>query len=450
MGAGRPPATRNLAGRPTYARLPQKWELPAMPATKINPDSSRSVPSTVLPRRPTNVRTRSHLPLDFAPSADKEIAVKKLFSAVAAACCVWSALPASAQYTGYATQGRPTGPMMAPAGYGQPALQYGRPQASVAMRPTTNSYAAQPVNYQFKPVNPPSQATQRLLLASKNTPTPAPPINGGAPVRPVSNTSAPPQQYWNSSATNAQPWVNGNTAPAYGGGASYGPASYGPQAGGPIPEGGDYAGGGGECCGGGGDACGSACGGCCCFLKRHCCGLFGGCCHRLGSCLCVRSTGDMAPHMPFFGTTHGYYYFRPYHVMHVFSQQELATRWGGDARNPYDNSMFQKVYEQMGVAATLPAVSVAAPPSTPDYVVPNGTNVVPTPVPSAAPAPNYNTAPQYNTVPNYNAVPQYNAAPQYTPGSQYSPMPNYMPGQNVVPNGGIPGTQPGVEYLPPR
>jgi len=323
---------------------------------------------------------------------------------------------------------------MAPAGYGRPAQApaTARPAASVAMRPTTTSYAAQPASYQFKPVNPPSQATQRLLLASKNTPTPAPPVNGGAMVRPVSNsTSAPPQQYWNAQATNAQPWVPGNTAPAYGGGASYGPGAYGPAAGGPIAEGSDYGGGGGggECCGNGGtcggDACGAGCGGCCCLAGYRC-------------CLCIRSTGDMTQHMPFFGTTHGYYYFRPYHVMHVFSQQELATRWGGDARNPYDNCLFQKVYEQMGVAATLPAVSVAAPPSTPDYVVPNGTNVVPTPMPSAAPAP------------QYNAVPQYSPGTQYAPGPQYGPVPNYIPGQNVMPNQGVPGAQPGVEYLPPR
>jgi hypothetical protein len=162
--------------------------------------------------------------------------------------------------------------------------------------------------------------------------------------------------------------------------------------------------------------------------------------------------------MPFFGTTHGYYYFRPYHVMHVFSQQELATRWGGDARNPYDNSLFQKVYEQMGVAATLPPVSVAAPPSTPDYVVPNGSSVVPTPVPSSTPAPNYNTLPQYTPGTQYTPGPQYTpgvpypAAPQTNGAPQYMPAPQYVPGQNVVPSPGtpMPGVQPGVEYLPPR
>ena len=70
----------------------------------------------------------------------------------------------------------------------------------------------------------------------------------------------------------------------------------------------------------------------------------------------------MVQHMPFFGTTHGYYYFRPYHVMHVFSQQELATRWGGDPRNPYDNTMFHRIYDQMGVEAKPKAPPVGAAP----------------------------------------------------------------------------------------
>jgi hypothetical protein len=289
------------------------------------------------------------------------------------------------------------------------------------MRPTTTSYAAQPASYQFKPINPPTQATQRLLVASKNTPTPAPPVNGGSSVRQV---SAPSQQYWNSSASNAQPWVAGNTAPAYGGGgaygggAAYGPASYGPGAAAPVAEGGDV--GGGECCGN--DTCGGdACGGCCCLSK--CCCLF--------KCGCICSTGDLVQHMPFFGTTHGYYYFRPYHVMHVFSQQELATRWGGDARNPYDNTMFQKIYEQMGVAATLPASTVAPVTTVPDYMVPGAPHVVPTPVPSTTPMPSNVPAPQY--------IP----APQYVPGQSVVPMPG-------TPGAPVPGAQPGVEYLPPR
>jgi len=374
--------------------------------------------------------------------------VKKLLSAVAAvSCCIWAAEPASAQYNGYVAQGRPTGPAMAPAGYGMPSFQSSRPQsavrpaAAVAMRPTTTSYAAQPASYQFKPVNPPSQSTQRLLLASRNTPTPAPPVNGGAASR---TASAPPQQYWNASSTNAQPWDPSAAAPAYGGGGSSygGGASYGPQAGGPVADGGGGGGcgtDGGTC--GGDDGCNTGGGGCCLAGKR--------------CCLCIRSTGDMVQHMPFFGTTHGYYYFRPYHVMHVFSQQELATRWGGDARNPCDNCLFQKVYEQMGVAATLPPVSVAAPPSTPDYVVPNGTQVVPTPMPAGpaqqyGPVPQYNAAPQYNTMPQYNGAPQYGPGPQYNGAPQYMPAPQYVPGQNVVPAPGAPGAQPNVEYLPPR
>jgi hypothetical protein len=69
--------------------------------------------------------------------------------------------------------------------------------------------------------------------------------------------------------------------------------------------------------------------------------------------------------------------------MHVYSQQELATRWGDDPRNPYDNTLFQRIYEQMGIAAqpvtTTPAVM-------PEYTVP-GPTYTPTPVPAYQPVP---------------------------------------------------------------
>jgi hypothetical protein len=182
----------------------------------------------------------------------------------------------------------------------------------------------------------------------------------------------------------------------------------------------------------------------------HCC-----CC---GSFLCDgfidgyiiprRSTGDMVQHMPFFGTTHGYYYFRPYHVMHVFSQQELATRWGGDPRNPYDNTQFQRIYEQMGVAgkSTKP-VAVTTPAM--DYVVPPGTNIVPTPVPTYGPN-GSQYVPGAPYAPN-QSFPPTNPAP---PGQMLPPGQTYVPGMNMTPTPvpmGVPGTTgpaPSVEYVP--
>ena len=68
--------------------------------------------------------------------------------------------------------------------------------------------------------------------------------------------------------------------------------------GGPI-DGGAAPCNGGQC---GGDSCGF--GGC--RLGLGCLG----CCGGLGHCCCIRTTGDLVQHTPFFGTTHGYYYFR--------------------------------------------------------------------------------------------------------------------------------------------
>jgi hypothetical protein len=124
--------------------------------------------------------------------------------------------------------------------------------------------------------------------------------------------------------------------------------------------------------------------------------------------------------MPFFGTTHGYYYFRPYHVMHVFSQQELATRWGGDPRNPYDNTIFQRIYEQMGIEAKpepkkgTPTIEVPTVPEQ-EYLVPGQ---APTPVPTYTPA-----TPTY--VPGAPATPM--------PGRTITPLPNVEPVPTPIP-----------------
>lgn len=52
------------------------------------------------------------------------------------------------------------------------------------------------------------------------------------------------------------------------------------------------------------------------------------------------------PHYPYFPCDHGYYYFQPYNVSHVALHQSIAAGWGIDARNPYSNEIFQKVYAQ--------------------------------------------------------------------------------------------------------
>jgi hypothetical protein len=64
----------------------------------------------------------------------------------------------------------------------------------------------------------------------------------------------------------------------------------------------------------------------------------------------LRSTGDMPLHYPYFPHAHGYYYFRPYNVLHVLQQQEMVARWGQDPRNPYDNRFFERVYRDQEAA----------------------------------------------------------------------------------------------------
>jgi hypothetical protein len=301
-------------------------------------------------------------------------------------------------------------PMYAAPGTGSRQFTASRPmpsgyglQSPAAVGPATS----------FRPVNAPSSATQRVLVANR-TPTPAPPA-----VKPVTRTAsqpiAPPAQTMWQPSMNAQDWSAPTPSMPYGG-QQYGGPQYGGAPGGyaggsaPMPAGDaplDYsysgaaaAGGACGCDGGavGGGACGTGCGGC--GLRRGC-GL--SCCCLSGHTCCIpfKTTGDLVQHMPFFGTTHGYYYFRPYHVMHVFSQQELATRWGGDPRNPYDNSGFQRIYEQNGVAAQVPAVpalptQVVTPAQ--EYVLPNSTTTAP-----------------------------------FVPGQQYAPAPQYVPGAAPTP-----------------
>lgn len=66
---------------------------------------------------------------------------------------------------------------------------------------------------------------------------------------------------------------------------------------------------------------------------------------------CCRSTCDMIPHLPYYPERHGYYYFRPYHYMHICKHQDLVRQWGGDPRNPYANGIFESIYQEQEMAA---------------------------------------------------------------------------------------------------
>jgi len=356
---------------------------------------------------------------------EKEIPVKKLFfSLTAAAWALSLAGEASAQYNPYAQQATRQAPAAqahyAPQqaypqqgysqqGYRQPGYQqsgYAVQPVSTAMRPGTTTYAGSPA-VGLKPVNPPSAATQRILMASRTGTN----VSTAQNTAPAKQPVAPPQQYWNS-GMNASPWEPSQ-------GASYGAPQGSPQgAAYGAPQADAVSGGGavgGQC---GGDQCGGDCGHSC----GHC-----GCLHGwLHSGCLLHSTGDLVQHMPHFGTTHGYYYFRPYHVMHVFSQQELVTRWGGDPRNPYDNTMFQNVYQQLGVdAATVKARAEQA----------------------AKDAQAANQAAQEYVVPT--PLPNYPTAPQYVPGSEHIIPPGVVP-QGAIPQGMPMPPTPAVEYVPGR
>ena len=70
----------------------------------------------------------------------------------------------------------------------------------------------------------------------------------------------------------------------------------------------------------------------------------------------AHTTGDMYPHFPYRPRYGGYYYFRPYNYMNVYTHQSQILNMGGDPRNPYSVSMFGPIYEEFGAAA--PAVDV--------------------------------------------------------------------------------------------
>jgi hypothetical protein len=119
---------------------------------------------------------------------------------------------------------------------------------------------------------------------------------------------------------------------------------------------------------------------------------------------------NMYQHYPYWPKDHGYYYFRPYHMMHVVQQRELAASWGEDPRNPYAHKVFDRVYEALRAdeaagAEVLPPAGTTPPAAAPSESIPSPSDAAPQPGPSLTPAP---------------PVPQPPTPPAPTPGNQGS------------------------------
>lgn len=56
--------------------------------------------------------------------------------------------------------------------------------------------------------------------------------------------------------------------------------------------------------------------------------------------------GNMAPRFPYEAYPQTYYYFRPYNMLHIPQQQEIARGWVDDPALPYSNGVFAKVYAE--------------------------------------------------------------------------------------------------------
>jgi hypothetical protein len=80
-----------------------------------------------------------------------------------------------------------------------------------------------------------------------------------------------------------------------------------------------------------------------CYCQEHPCPRI----HQrpLGPCSAV-GTCDMPQHHAYDSPMRGYYYFRPYNMVHVAQQQQAVMQWGGDPRNPYSNKVFEQVFEE--------------------------------------------------------------------------------------------------------
>jgi hypothetical protein len=71
----------------------------------------------------------------------------------------------------------------------------------------------------------------------------------------------------------------------------------------------------------------------------------------------------MPQHYIYFAEPKFYYYFRPYNWFHIPVQQDDVRAFGGDPRHPYDNRVFQSVYDQLHFDE--PAPETILPPDVP-------------------------------------------------------------------------------------
>lgn len=120
------------------------------------------------------------------------------------------------------------------------------------------------------------------------------------------------------------------------------------------------------------------------------CGHSGDCGHEAGCANGCLNTCNMPQHHAYFPAANGYYYFRPYQHRHVPEQQQAVARYGGDPRNPYDNSVFNKVYAELGIPEEVaPDTTESDTISPPQMPLPQPPVERPTPVtpPPVKPAP---------------------------------------------------------------
>ncbi len=224
-----------------------------------------------------------------------------------------------------------------------------RRNPTVAIQPTRTAAALKPRSPYITMAQAPGAmaATPTPLMPA---PVPTPRVTPFTPVPAVDPYDPGPSQPgplpgWTNPAGGLagmppDPGVNMGAGGAAGGA----PMAGGAVGGGPIVDDGGAAGG-----MGGAGGCSNVGVGKCThypFTKRCCLWPF--------YCPPWTSTGDMPQHMPYFPTAHGYYYFRPYNVIHVLQQQEMARRWGLDPRNPYDNRFFEKIYEAVETGQQQP------------------------------------------------------------------------------------------------
>jgi len=96
---------------------------------------------------------------------------------------------------------------------------------------------------------------------------------------------------------------------------------------------------------------------------------------------CWHNTCNMPQHHRYFPQSHGNYYFRPYNYHTIRFHQDVVTRYGGDRRNPYSNSIFADIYAEFARVEAgderLPSPSGLSPVSASDAAAARSPNVAP-------------------------------------------------------------------------